>query len=129
MHGTRKDYTDVPRVEIERLMKAFLDSPQRKSQRGGFAEVKEGDKDELDALILALVKYRYEPDPDGDRPIRWQLCDWTREQPGHYVSLPRLEDNYSNIDKVLDLAILNLAYANEAVQHTHRLLKFRKAEK
>jgi len=125
MRGTRKDYVRPTRVEVMNLIQAFFDAPQRESKRGGFAEVLEGDKDELDALILALVKYRYEPDSDGDRPIRWSLCDWTREEPGHYVNLPRLEDDCSNGSKVLDRALLNLAHANEAVQQVHRMMKFR----
>lgn len=124
MRGTRKDYTDISREQVEALVKAYLDAPQRDSD-GGFAEVPEGDKEELDALILALVKYRYEPDPDGDRPLRWQLCDWTREQPHHFVNLPKLADDDSNLDKVFDRAMLNLALAHEEVQRLQQLRRHR----
>ena len=108
------------RVELLDLVQKFCDVPQRESD-GGFAEVPEGDKAELDALILALVKYRYEPDPDGDRPIRWSLCDQTREQPHSFVNLPLMADDDSNIEQVFDRALLNMAMASSEVQRIQQV--------
>lgn len=125
MRGTRKDYVTPSRFEVLNLVQEYLDGAQRESKRGGFAEVKEKDIAEIDAVILALVKYRYAPDSDGDRPIRWSLCDWTREDPHSFVNLPRIADDESNIEQVLDKAIRNLALAHEAVQRIHRMRKFR----
>lgn len=120
MRGTRKDYTHPTRVEVLNLVQAYLDAPQRESD-GGFAEVPEGDVAELDALILALIKYRYEPDPDGDRPIRWSLCDWTRQDPHQFVHLPKMEDDESNIERVFDKALLNMAMASSEVQRLQQI--------
>lgn len=125
MRGTRKDYTFPTRFEVLNLVQEYLDGAQRESKRGDFAEVKENDIEEIDAIILALVKYRYAPDADGDRPIRWSLCDWTREDPHSFVNLPKIDDDYSNIDQVLDKALHNLSIANEAVQHVGFIRKFR----
>jgi hypothetical protein len=116
MRGTRKDYDTPTREVVLALVQTYLDAPARVSD-GGFAEVPEGDKDELDALILALVKYRYEPDSDGDRPIRWSLCDWHREQPGRFVALPRERGDGSNMEELLSLALLNLSVANSELQY------------
>lgn len=120
MRGTRKDWTPTTREEVEALVRAFLDAPQRESD-GGFAKVPEGDKEELDGLILALVKYRYEPDPDGVRPIRWSLCDWTREQPHSFVNLPRMAEGDANIEQVFDSALLNMAMASSEVQRLQQV--------
>lgn len=129
MNGTRKDYDSVSRTEVEDLVRVFLDSPQRQSLRGGFAEVHTEDKEDLDDLIRALVKYRYAPDPDGDRPIRWQLCDWTKQEPHNFINLPHAEEDDSNIEARLDLALLNLAMAHEAVQGIQRMRNFLKIER
>lgn len=112
MRGTRKDFNMPSRVEVLNLVNAFLDGPQRKSKHGGFAEVPEGDKAELDALILALVKYRYEPDPDGDRPIRWLLSDWSREEILRFRPLPRGGKPQTR----LAIAQLNVALASETLR-------------
>lgn len=129
MNGTRKDYDPASRTEVENLVRVFLDSPARESKRGGFAEVPAGDVEELDALILALVKYRYKPDPDGDRPIRWQLCDWTRQEPHHFVCLPHATEDNSNLDGRLDTALMNLAMANDTVQGVQRMRQYFRQEK
>ena len=69
MRGTCKQYDQPSRDAVETLVTAFLDKEFRESVRGGFAEVPEGDVEELDALILALVKYRYSR-PSG-QPYAW----------------------------------------------------------
>lgn len=111
MRGTRKDWDGASREEVLAIVEKFLEGGVRKDpkNRGGFAEVAEGDKDELDEIIRALVKFRYEPDPDGDRPIRWSLCDWTREEPSPYVMLPRLTKQ--NTKRYLQLAETNVSIA------------------
>lgn len=119
MSTTRRDYDTPSREDVEFLVRAFLDAPMRESKRGRFAEVPEGNVGALDTLIRALVKYRYEPDPDGDRPVQWQLSDWTREEPHHFASLPRFADDGSNTEERLDVALMNLAMANATVQRVH----------
>jgi hypothetical protein len=115
MQGTRKQFDQPTREAVEARVKAFLDDPQRKST-GGWAEVPEWDRDELSALIRDLVKFRYEPDPDGDRPMEWQLCDRTRQEPFRFRDSPKLEDNLSNFDRVFEVALFNLGRASSIVQ-------------
>lgn len=116
MRGTRGDYEAPTREEVEALVEKYLDAPFRASKRGGFADMPEGDKKELDTLIEALVKFRYEPDSDGDRPVKWNLCDWTREQPHSFGFLPQDKDDGSNFGAVYGVAMMNLSMAMEDVR-------------
>jgi hypothetical protein len=122
MRGTRKQYDEPTREQVEALLKQFLDAPQRKSD-GGFAEVPKGDKEELDAIVEALVKYRYEPDPDGDRPIKWDLCDWTRQEPSRFAMLPK-----DGTARRLDIAQMNVAIASDDLRSVVNEMRFEREE-
>jgi hypothetical protein len=127
MRGTRKDWDEPTRDAVEVRVAAFLDRDQRPSIRGGFADVPEGDMDELDALILNLVKYRYAPDPDGDRPVKWSLCDWSRFQPHNFQYLPHSDENGDKDEEQLDIALLNLDMAMSEVRRIRNILQIKRS--
>jgi hypothetical protein len=107
MRGTRHEYDTPSRESVEALVKAFLDRPHQESVKGGFAWADNEDLEELDHLLEALIKFRFAPDPDGDRPIRWSLCNWNTEQPHHFRCLP-LDHKHPY---AMDTAIANLTAA------------------
>ena len=77
----------------------------------------------LHGLNKALIKYRYEPDPDGDRPIRWALCDWTRQEPHRFAFLPK-EGHLRR----LALAQMNVALAAEDLRSVVDLIRLEHEE-
>ena len=128
MRGTRKDFDEPTRMAVEDQLSLFLDLPQRKTNRGGFAAVLPEDVQELDDLILALVKYRYAPDSDGDRPLRWSLCDWTTHQPHNFQYLPHSDENGDKDEQRLDIALLNLDIAMSEVKQCRDSLRYTKQQ-
>lgn len=93
MHGTRKDFDVVTREQILDMVETWVNRPQVRSvdidqvdegrERGGrwrhgvTSLVTEVDIGKLYDIIKALIKHRYVPDADGDRPIHWDLVDAT----------------------------------------------------
>jgi hypothetical protein len=130
MRGTRKDFDEPSRADVENKLATFLDAPQRKSVRGGFADVPAGDSEELDGLILALIKYRYESDPDGDRPISWQFCDRTKQQPHSFLLLDRDDEmEEAALEKNLDNAVTNMSMAASALDRIQQARFWRAQDK
>lgn len=132
-NGTRRDYETPSREDVLALVNKFLDSPQRKSERGGFASVGEHDVSEINDLVTALIKYRYEADPDGDRPIRWRFLDWKKVEIPQGFILPRIDwdspPDWAHIHRVMGYATANVKIATEALDSIMRAVRFFDEEK
>lgn len=117
----------LTRTDLNVAITAFLDA--RSKSDGGFSPVGPKDIEQLDEIIGGLVALKYETDPDGDHPIRWQLCDWTRFEPSHFELIPRTTsrairvaggDALKSYEDALDVAIGNLKSAADRVDVLQR---------
>jgi hypothetical protein len=94
----------------------FLAEPRRSD--GGYAEVTEQDVATLSELLDELLAAKFEPDPDGDMPIRVRITDLTRYQPLRYLAVPRTRptDTWKEIERRIHGCMCNMAIANEETQ-------------
>lgn len=117
MRGTRRDYDPPDLDEARARFEAFVAGPRRPSVGGGFATVEPEDLEALDAIVLDLVKARFDPDCDGDRPVRWTLLDWTRFETIPFEPIPREIEAVRTRSKLVEaedqekIAALNLSLA------------------
>lgn len=116
---TRHDYDTPSPEDLRNRIEAWLAKPQQLSIRNGFADVSSGDVEELDDLIRALVKYRYAPDPDGDRPILWSLLNWRTHEIPPFFLLPK--DTRTNHDRRLKIAASNVNAASIQLNHVVKM--------
>lgn len=80
MRRTRKEFDTPRREDVQALIDQWFAEPHRESD-GGFAPCTDDDTTEMSELIRALVKFRFGPDSDGDRPLRWATLNWTTHEP------------------------------------------------
>jgi hypothetical protein len=88
-----------PTLEIIRLLDLFLREKRKCSIDGDEAPVAIGDALQLEDLIHAIVKVKWEADPHGDRPIVVRVEDSSRYQRAYFLPLPLI-----NKESPFDLA-------------------------
>lgn len=67
---------------LEKIAK-FCDD-RRRSEDGGWAEVRDGDLDALGRILYEIIEAKWQKDADGDVPINFRVVDRTRHFPLHY---------------------------------------------
>lgn len=111
---------------LRRKIEAFLQ--EKKRSAGGYAPVTEAETTALHAIIEALIAAKYEPDPDRDYPLEWEIVDRTRFRRSHFMALPyphKHDQPHSPeaYEEELDGALFNLALAYRDVDTAHRCLQ------
>ncbi len=122
---------EIAKVTADVGVSDWLEKGQVKSD-GGYAPVSGGDFQELEEIICALIRARWEIDPDGDLPVEVTLVNRTTHQRLHYRPVPygRPEDHpiaQAKVDaEVLDRSLSNLRLAMEDLSYgrTFDLFKF-----
>ena len=105
---------------------AFL-SERRESPDGGWARITTQDCLDLSEIIHLLVILKCEPDPDGDRPINWNIVNRRMFEPQFwndvpYSHLPRYAEEYTEEDRKnhaawrLEELLYNLSRATKQVE-------------
>lgn len=103
------------------LLDAFLAEGRSRSS-GGFAPVHKTDVEKLWDIFVAILEAKYERDPDGDLPIRFELTDWTRFEFRRWLQLPQmkridqLEDPEARADAWADRLRAALANMRQAAE-------------
>lgn len=103
-------------MSINEQIKVFL--MEKRVSDGGWAPVKPGDIRELSDIIINIARLKWEPDPDGDRPIQCILLDRTKYQPLYFKPLPY---PHKDRDGYFEAAISNLARAIADMEMALRL--------
>jgi hypothetical protein len=62
--------------KLQAKIEKFL--ADKKKSSGGWAPVDDGEIEELENIVYALIEAKYEKDPDGDLPVSAHLTDRTR---------------------------------------------------
>jgi hypothetical protein len=119
---------------IERIADFIND--KRKSERGGWAEVREKDMTELDEILDGIISSKWEQDADGDLPINCKLIDRTKFEPDHFFVLPYLDHNsyrekswpeqQKAMLEYIDLAGANIDIAAKRLEIALKLLRSRR---
>lgn len=65
----------------------------KKKSAGGWAPVDEGEIEELENIVYALIEAKYEKDPDGDLPVSAHLTDRTRFKLPVILPIPHTSRN------------------------------------
>jgi hypothetical protein len=63
----------MDRTSLEWKISDFLSTPRESD--GGYAKITDDDMKDLHIIIETLINLKCEEDPDGDRPINFQLCN------------------------------------------------------
>jgi len=73
---------------VELLIRQFL--AERRESDGGYAPVHLEDLFLLDHIISELVEEKWGSDPDGDRPIAWEIIDRNTHRMPPFLAIPHL---------------------------------------
>jgi len=111
------------REALDRLIDRFL-AERRESDAGGWAPVTLADIERLHIILNKIIRMKWGADPDGDRPINWQLIDRTKFEPMHYDPVP-YEHQVEGAAKFERLGIVmrNARLANSELDTTLRLMQ------
>lgn len=86
---------------------------ERVPSTGGWAPVKPEEVSELAGILNDVIAAKYDPDPDGDLPINFQLVDRTRFERAHFFLIPYTHGakTPAEYDAAIDEAMGNLKMA------------------
>lgn len=85
-------------IDLLIALEAFLCPQEKRKSTGGYAPVEDGDMNDLAQILRMLIERKWETDPDGDRPVDWELIDRTKYEPMPY----RRQIPYRHHDEGLD---------------------------
>lgn len=115
---------------LQRNIERYLAQPKEVDPRTGWPAVDKGEVQQLADLITDLISIKYAADADGDLPIRFYLCDWTREQPPLVLHVPHVHDpdgsNPEHLNALSSLLAMSEHYAARA--HSLADMMWRDAE-
>jgi hypothetical protein len=75
---------------IHDLVDTFL--AERRKSEGGWAEITNDDIQQLEKIVLSLVKAKCQADPDGDYPIQFRIVNRRTHEHLSFQAVPYLED-------------------------------------
>lgn len=77
---------------VEDLVKRIKDyvGEHRESEFGGYANITQGDVNELYDIVWDIIHLKCDPDPDGDYPFSFALCDRRKFQMQSFPYIPRM---------------------------------------
>lgn len=106
--------SNIPK-NVSNLLEKFYADGKRESD-GGFAEVKPNDMGDLHRIFDAIIKAKFEKDPDGDLPIEFEMVDrniherplawWVRIPYNHKKEIDEKEFNriLDNLNSIVSMA-------------------------
>lgn len=100
------------RSEVVELTSKFL--AERRRSAGGFANITTEDSENLSDIVRALIIAKCEADPDGDRPIEFDIFDATKIKPLSFGPIPYDHDVRSEdeLDSIMKRLVYNLQVAH-----------------
>ena len=101
------------------LIVQFL-ADKRLSENSGYAIPADDDISTLTRIIIHLIAMKFEPDPDGHRPISIRLIDRTKGHFPFFKAIPH------NSDIAWTTALHNLRIATEIMEQHLKTMDMRK---
>lgn len=123
-------------AKLAKKIDAFL-AEKRKSEGGGWAEIKPDDVDALYDIVLDLITAKCEFDADGDLPIEFTLVNRLVTHSLNFRPVPynhqrlgsgRYLETIEHCENAFDVAMFNLSIATNSAKLEYDLLQCRKRE-
>lgn len=91
---------------LNKMLSEFL-KHRSKSNGDGWAEVAEGDVEELYSIIIRILEMKYQRDSDNSLPVEVDLVDRTKFERSHYLNIPYEHLAKSDEERMEILSLLN----------------------
>ena len=116
-------------AKLQKAIDQFL--AERREGDGGYAPVTNEDVASLHRILSLLVEAKFEADPDGDRPIDWNIIDRTKYWPMHFTQVGYSHKAKTDEDwqRIMDANLINLSIALEDMRQTTALMRDRNRNK
>jgi hypothetical protein len=115
-------------TKLSSAIEQFL-SEKREIVDGGWAEVRDEDVSQLYDIVYLLVKEKFAPDCDGDRPIDVTIIDRTKFRGMAFQPVPYHRSDNTLTDAVLEDHLSNLTIALNDVTNLLRIRRYEQSRK